>query len=215
MEVGYEGATRTSSHNGRPGRSLVVFWALILIIGVGLSAYPWITDMWAARLQTSLAGDLDDDPRGYRLGLLEDGDALMHVRAPDVDIDVMVVEGTTDQALRAGAGHYRESDLPEEDGNVALAGHRTTYGRPFNRIDDLRAGDEIYVTTPLGRYVYVVERRPWVVLPSDWSPVKKFPEKGSFLTLMSCHPEGSATYRIVVRARLERSMERELLGDQG
>ena len=48
---------------------------------------------------------------------------------------MVVVEGTTPAALKAGAGHYRGTPLPCEMGNVAIAGHRTTYGKPFNQID--------------------------------------------------------------------------------
>jgi sortase A len=136
----------------------------------------------------------------------------MRVRVPRLGIDVVVVEGTSDAALRAGAGHYRKSALPEEEGNVALAGHRTTFGKPFNRMDELSPGDEILVTTPLGRYVYTVTRAPWVVTPSDLSPLHRYPQRGSYLTLMSCHPEGSATYRIVARARLTRTVDRLLAG---
>lgn len=41
------------------------------------------------------------------------------------------VEGTSASALRAGAGHYPDTSLLCQSGNVAIAGHRTTYGRPF------------------------------------------------------------------------------------
>ena len=51
-----------------------------------------------------------------------------------------MVEGTSPEALRAGAGHYPETPLPGQAGNVAIAGHRTTYGKPFNRLDEVAPG---------------------------------------------------------------------------
>ena len=77
----------------------------------------------------------------------------------------MVVEGTGASALRAGAGHYPNTPLPGEEGNVAIAGHRTTYGKPFANLDRLKPGDEIILETPVGKYTYKVSRDPFVVTP--------------------------------------------------
>ncbi len=194
-----------------PGHTFfLALCVFVILVGVGLAAYPWVTNLWAARVQDSLKSDLPGNASDYRAGLLANGEALMRVRVPRLDIDVIVVEGTSEASLRAGAGHYPSSDLPESSGNVAIAGHRTTFGKPFNRMDELTPGDEIFVTTPLGRYTYTVIRSPWVVVPTDLSPLRRYPKRGSFLTLMSCHPEGSATYRIVARARLTRAVDRLL-----
>ena len=89
--------------------------------------------------------------------------------------------------------------------NVAIAGHRTTYGRPFSRLGELASGDRVILTTPVGRYVYETASAPWVVDAHDWSPIRSFPDEGAWLTLTTCHPEGSATHRIVARARLVES----------
>ena len=124
---------------------------------------------------------------------------------PAIDVDVIVVEGVTPAALRAGAGHFPKTALPGELGNVAIAGHRTTYGRPFNRMDDLKPGDKIILTTPIGKHTYEISTRPSVVDPLDWSPINDYESGGSFLTLTSCHPEGSAAFRIVIHAELVES----------
>ena len=46
--------------------------------------------------------------------------------------------------------------MPGQYGNAAIAGHRTTHGQPFNRIDELQVGDEVIVETIVGRYTYLV-----------------------------------------------------------
>jgi sortase A len=165
-------------------------------------AYPFATDLWAARIQRGLAGDLATKAVDYKAGTVKVGEPLTRLEIPAIDVDVVVVEGTTLSALQAGAGHYPKTPLPGESGNVAIAGHRTTYGKPFNRMDELEPGDRVILTTPIGRHVYEIEARPRVVEFDDWSVIKRYPKHGSFLTLTSCHPEGSADYRIVTRARL-------------
>ena len=187
-------------------RSLTGFAVALALVGVGLVAYPFATDLWAARIQSGLAGDFAaSSVDTFRAGEIKVGDPLTQLEIPKLGVDVIVVEGTTLAALRAGAGHYPETPLPGERGNVAIAGHRTTYGKPFNRIDELVPGDKVILTTPLGRHVYEITHRPWVVDPMDWSPVHEYEKSGSFLTLTSCHPEGSADYRIVARAELVRT----------
>ena len=174
----------------------------LAIAGVGVVAYPFATDLWAARIQRTLSGDLAANANDYKLGKIKSGEPLTQLEIPKIGVDVVVVEGTSLSALHAGAGHYPKTPLPGEKGNVGIAGHRTTYGKPFNRMDELMPGDKVILTTPLGRHVYEIEMRPRVVEPDDWSVIHQFPKRGAFLTLTSCHPEGSADYRIVTRARL-------------
>lgn len=191
---------RVSPKNLR--RALTALAIIFSVAGTGLIAYPFATDLWAKRIQSGLSVEFASSARAYESGAVEVGKPLTRLEIPRLDVDVIVVEGTTPAALHAGAGHYPDTALPGEKGNVAIAGHRTTYGRPFNRMDELRPGDEIVLTTPIGQHTYEVTRQPWVVDPRDWSPIYDVAKRGSYLTLTSCHPEGSAAYRIIVRAEL-------------
>ncbi len=130
------------------------------------------------------------------------GDPVGRVEIPRIGVDDIVVAGVRVADLRKGPGHYPTTPLPGQEGNVAIAGHRTTYGAPFNRVDELAAGDEIIVTDLLGRrFRYLVER-VWVVKPSDVSVLAQTPGRAE-LTLTSCHPKYSARERIIVRAVLD------------
>lgn len=198
---------KISPRRARRLRRTVTALALVCALaGTGLLVYPFATDLWAARLQSGLVAGLATADE-YRQGKVRSGEALTRLQIPKLDVDVMVVEGTSLAALRAGAGHYPNTPLPGEAGNVAIAGHRTTYGRPFNRLDDLQPGDEVILTTPLARHIYEIITEPYVVMPTDWSPIHSYPRRGSFLTLTTCHPEGSATQRIVTRAKLVTSAD--------
>ena len=68
----------------------------------------------------------------------------------------MFVESTTHDALKKGPGHYRGTVLPGISGTVGLAGHRTTYGAPFRRVNELGKGSRIVVRMPYGTFTYKV-----------------------------------------------------------
>ena len=184
-------------------RALSGLSLMLAVIGVGMLAYPFATNLYQGRLQDRLdrelaSGELKDK---YTSGRLAEGDALTRIIIPKTGIDVVVVEGTSPSALRAGAGHYPATPLPGEEGNVAIAGHRTTYGRPFHDNDKLAVGDQIVLETPLGRHVYRVSAAPYAVAATDWTPISNTPGRRT-LTLTTCHPPGSARQRLIVRAEM-------------
>ena len=157
-------------------------------------------DQYAEHLQTRLAKQLvsPETRVAYRNRTVPVGESLTRIRIPKIGVDTVVVEGTTQSALRAGAGHYVDSPLPCERGNVAIAGHRVTYGKPFTDLEKLAVGDLIYLDTPIGGCTYRVTTAPFPVQPTDLSVVA--PTKGRQLTLTTCHPEHSARQRLVVHA---------------
>ncbi len=173
---------------------------VLLLGGLGLMGYPFATNMWQDRIQSRLEEQIASPElqQAYRERKIETGDSLTRIRIPALGVDTVVVEGITPSALRAGAGHYPQTPLPCETGNVAIAGHRTTYGRPFGNVDQLKPGDTIELTTPIGGCVYQVARDPWVVGPTEMSVIDPTAERS--LTLTTCHPKGSAAQRLIVRA---------------
>ncbi|MEW6476138.1 MAG: class E sortase [Actinomycetota bacterium] len=127
------------------------------------------------------------------------GDTVAHIRIPKIGVDQLVVQGVGLADLRKGPGHYPETPLPGEQGNAAIAGHRTTYGAPFNRLGELVDGDEILVTTLKGSFTYTVAR-VHVVKPSQVEVLNPTPTPT--LTLTTCHPKYSAKERLIVVASL-------------
>ena len=185
-------------------RRLLSGLSLVLIVAaVGLLGYPFYTNLYQDYRQGQLRHQLASPAirQQYITHTVAVGDSLTRIKIPALGVDVVVVEGTSASALRAGAGHYPETPLPCDLGNVGIAGHRTTYGKPFNQIDRLKAGDSIILQTPLGTCTYQVAKNPFVVLPNDFSVVAPPPDPSArWLTLTSCHPKGSASHRIIVRA---------------
>ena len=131
---------------------------------------------------------------------VKEGDPLARIEIPKIGVDKIVVAGVALSDLRKGPGHYPNTPVPGQLGNAAIAGHRTTYGAPFFRVDELAAGDEIVVTTVQGTFRYLVTEIK-IVKPTDFSVLDPTPD--ATLTLTSCNPRYSSRQRIVVKAKLD------------
>ena len=129
-----------------------------------------------------------------------DGSALGSVDIPRIGLKTVFVESTDHQALEKGPGHYRGTVLPGLYGTVGLAGHRTTYGAPFRRVDELSPGSRIILRMPYGRFTYKVTGTR-ITTPADASSLVSHTGTRR-LVLTACHPLYSAAKRIVVSARL-------------
>ena len=182
-------------------RSLSLVSVGLLVTAVILLGYPLYTNLYQSRVQSRLDRQLASPElkQAYRDRTFKIGDSLTRIKIPTLDVDVVVVEGISASALRAGAGHYPSTPLPCEDGNVAIAGHRTTYGKPFANVDRLQEGDAIILETPIGSCTYEVARAPFRVKPNNVSVVANDPTKRT-LTLTTCHPKGSAAERLIIKA---------------
>jgi sortase A len=131
------------------------------------------------------------------------GDPIGRIEAPAIGLHAVVVEGTDAGDLRHGPGHYPGAPFPGLAGTVAIAGHRTTYGAPFRHIDGLDQGDRVELRMPYGRFEYAVERTRIVPPDATWVTRRTGYDR---LVLTACHPLYSAAQRIVVFARLDRSV---------
>ena len=196
------------------GRVLVAVGILILL----LVAYQlWGTGIYEARQQSKLksefARSLEHQPATTTTTTgapaasttttttlpPPSGDAIAILRIPKIGVDSAVVQGIERPDLRKGPGHYPLTPLPGQLGNAAIAGHRTTYGAPFYRLDELVKGDDISIRTAAGTYHYAVTGQ-LIVPPTDVSVLDATPD--ATLTLTTCNPRYSARQRLVVHATL-------------
>jgi sortase A len=150
--------------------------------------------------------------------------AVLHIPRLGEDWQRVVLEGTAEDELSKGPGHYIGTALPGQVGNVALAGHRVGKGSPFLDADALVPGDAIVVETADSWFVYRVLGDPdtgdyatdpsgipgqQIVAPTDVAVIAPVPgaagvaPTASYLTLTTCHPKYSARQRLIVHAVLE------------
>ncbi|ADB54303.1 class E sortase [Conexibacter woesei] len=135
----------------------------------------------------------------------QEGEPFGRLQIPQIGADDVVVNGTASDDLRKGPGHYPDTTFPGLGGTVAIAGHRTTYGAPFRKVDELSAGDEIVLEMPYARFTYAVQKTE-IVEPTDtWVTRDVGYER---LVLSACHPLYSAAQRIIVFAKLRSVQER-------
>lgn len=195
---------------------LMVTAGLFLLLFVAWQL--WWTDVEANRAQNGTVQELTRDfgavkppaaPATAQPRPVAFGQAFAILRVPRLGADFArpVFEGTDYETLKKGIGHYQGTAPAGAVGNMALAGHRTTFGRPFHEIELLRAGDKVVVETKSGYSVYAVDRHV-IVPPTAVEVIAPVPGKpgtkanGSWLTLTACHPKYSAEQRYVVFARL-------------
>jgi sortase A len=119
---------------------------------------------------------------------------------PKIGVDRVVVEGVSVADLKKGPGHYPGTAMAGQLGNMVISGHRTTYGAPFNRLDELQVGDEIVVYDRSGPFKYLVSEKK-IVKPTAVEVLD--PTSDARLTLTTCHPKFSARERLIIVAHLE------------
>ncbi|WP_063774097.1 class E sortase [Streptacidiphilus rugosus] len=129
---------------------------------------------------------------------------------PKLDVKTPIAEGVDKESVLDNGlvGHYtgaQETAFPwAASGNFALAGHRNTHGEPFRYIPRLVPGDKIVVETAYDWYTYQVTGSLAQTSPNNVSviapvpPQSGFTKPGRYITLTTCTPEFTSTYRMAV-----------------
>jgi sortase A len=138
-----------------------------------------------------------------RKGAPKPGTKLARLRIPAIDVDEVVVEGVGEKQLAVGIGHYPSTPAIGNAGSVAIAGHRTGWGDPLLRLNELKPGDKVSLKTATAAITYIVKRKivvdpedTWVL---DGNPASKASHQ---LTITTCTPAGTSLRRLIVWAEL-------------
>jgi LPXTG-site transpeptidase (sortase) family protein len=124
----------------------------------------------------------------------------LKISIPKIELVSISYEGTDSQTLKKGPGHESVTPLPGDIGRSTISGHRTTYGAPFNRVDELEEGDLIYLETIKDEsFIYRVTGLD-IVKPTDVWILKGSDKKELLLT--TCDPKYSAANRLIIIAEL-------------
>jgi len=197
----------------RSARWLGLLLVLAGVAGLAFVGYQlWGSGLYASHAQSALRHGLQRQwgpgpvvvhPLKTAPVPLGDGVAVLRVPRFGRGYAQVIVEGVARGDLRRGPGHYPGSAMPGQVGNFAVAGHRTTYGAPFGRLDELRPGDAIVLETRASWLTYRVTGTR-VVAPNEvavTAPVPDAPGRQptqALLTLTTCNPRYSARQRLVV-----------------
>jgi len=131
------------------------------------------------------------------------GDVVAQIIIEKINVDKFVIAGVGYKELEKGPGLFAGSPLPGQLGNVAIAGHRTTFGAPFSRVNERAKGDRIVMKTSRGEFVYLVTGAPTIVKATDVDVIRTVDPTRAVLTLVTCHPKWTSENRMIISAELE------------
>jgi len=131
------------------------------------------------------------------------GEVVAQIIIEKINVDKFVIAGVGYKELEKGPGLFAGSPLPGQLGNVAIAGHRTTFGAPFGRVNELAKGDRIVMKTSRGEFVYLVTGAPTIVKATDVDVIRTVDPTRAILTLVTCHPKWTSENRMIISAELE------------
>jgi sortase A len=216
------------------GQTLITF-GLIVLLFVFYEVY--VTNWFAAEAQSKVKHELvkdwangKTDPLALPAGATPDlplgkGIANLYIPRLGRDYAYTIVQGTSQDDLEKGPGHYPKTALPGQVGNFAIAGHRVGKGEPFLNLDHLRAGDSVIVETESYFYVYTIKGNAAnndlsdrgrdgipgreIIDPSDGEVLYSVPDHAlgttpteRLMTMTTCHPKFTAQKRMVYHALL-------------
>ncbi|WUM96142.1 class E sortase [Streptomyces sp. NBC_00322] len=195
------------------GELFISFGVLMLLF---VTYQLWWTNIRAGQQASQETNKIQDDwAKGRQPGAFEPGQgfAIMHI--PKLDVVVPIAEGISKHKVldRGMVGHYGEGKLKtampsDKVGNFAVAGHRNTHGEPFRYINRLQPGDPIVVETQDAYYTYKMASFLPQTSPSNVSVIAPVPEgsgfggPGRYITLTTCTPEFTSTYRMIVWGKM-------------
>lgn len=126
--------------------------------------------------------------------------AIARVQIEGIGVDVATVRYNTMEDLEIGLGWMPESAAPGEPGTSIVVGHRTLFGAPLVRADEIAVGDEISVGNAAGVVSVYVVRGTYIRRPSDTFADLIASSDTTRLLLVTCHPEHSTEFRLLVVA---------------
>lgn len=146
----------------------------------------------AAEPVTAKKPERDMPQAGAEIGILS---------IPKIDARLPVTAGVSEEQLKISEGWVMQTEVIGSEGNAVIAGHRSyTYGKHFNRLEELEEGDKIFYTAADGTEMCFAVSEILTVSPDDPAVFDEPPEGGSQLTLYTCTPVKVATHRLLVRA---------------
>jgi sortase A len=129
------------------------------------------------------------------------GRGIALIQIPKIKVEKVVVQGVNRADLKKGPGHVPSTVMPGQAGTFAVSGHRTTYGAPFFRLNELVKGDIITVIGRTTIYTYSVTSTR-IVRPTDTAVLNNVRggdgKAKPTIVLTTCHPRFSAKQRLIV-----------------
>lgn len=118
-----------------------------------------------------------------------------------INLNLPILKGAIEENLKISVASIEHTGKAGQEGNYAIAGHRShTYGRNFNRLDEVEIGDIIEIDKGESQYKYVVVEKLYVKPEETW--VLNSNKKNKEITLVTCHPMINPTQRLIIKGKI-------------
>lgn len=132
--------------------------------------------------------------------LLNVGGMMGRIRIPEIDVDLPIYHGSSEEVLRKGVGHLMGTSLPVGGSgtHVSLTGHSgLPSAKLFTDLSKMVVGDVFYIDTLNLTLAYQVDQI-LVIEPDDIKDLQIVKDR-DLVTLITCTPYGVNSHRLLVR----------------
>lgn len=178
---------------------------IFIILGIIIVSYPHVKTIRNEKIQHDIVESAQevyeekkDTKQKVDLSKSENNNVTDILKIEKIDLTLPILEDATKQNLNIGPCRILETKKPGEVGNYAIAGHRSyTYGKQFNRLDEIELEDKIQVISKGKNYIYTVNNK-FIVNPEDiW--VLEGNDNDKMITLITCTPIKVGTHRLIIQ----------------
>jgi sortase A len=195
------------------GWLLIIAASFLILIGGGLVLFS-LQEMYAQEKKTKdsldqaqerIQKEVNNESKSVlqteqRIDVsFEQGEAIGILKIPRLKAELPIIEGTDEDELDKGVGHYSTTVLPGQNDQILLSGHRDTV---FRRLGELKIGDILQVNMPYGEYKYEITETE--IVEADDTTVINSTAPNEILTVSTCYPfsyVGNAPYRYILSAK--------------
>jgi sortase A len=184
---------------------VTIFLVFAGVFFISMGSFQYTTTLFSQKQSLKEAYQIikKSDPKMVNEPLPEQppsmGDIVGILQFPSLDEELPIIEGTDEDDLEKGVGHYKGSSFPNEKGQIVLSGHRDTV---FRRLGELKLGDILTIATANGKFSYKIEHTQ-IVEANDRSIIT-LQKNEEILTLTTCYPFtfiGNAPKRYIITAK--------------
>ncbi|WP_436374995.1 class D sortase [Cytobacillus sp. BC1816] len=195
------------------GRLLIIAASFLILIGGGLVLFS-LQELYAqekktndslAQAQERIQREVNKESKSvlqteHPIDVsFEQGEAIGILKIPRLKAELPIIEGTDEDELDKGVGHYSTTLFPGQPDQILLSGHRDTV---FRSLGELEIGDIFQVSMPYGEFTYVITDSK--IVDADDTTVIRSTAPEEILTVSTCYPfsyVGNAPSRYILNAK--------------
>jgi sortase A len=124
------------------------------------------------------------------------------IKIEKIDLELPILTDATEKNMKISVASIKGTGKPGQIGNYSIAGHRShTYGKNFNRLNEVEAGDFIIINNGKNQFNYEVMEKLYV--KPEEVEVLEGNQTDKEITLVTCHPMINPTHRLIIKGKIK------------